>query len=179
METPPTTPPTTPTPLVTRAVPPTAGPAASPTSPLQAGSSTAVVVAAPSGPGLLVRALWFFFIGTWLSGLAISFAYLCCVTIIGLPLGFWIFNRLPVILTLRPRTDVRLTEVVDGIAYVGGGTVAQRPLWLRAIWFLLVGWWLGAIYMWIAWLLCVILITLPIGLWLFNRVGAVMTLLRY
>jgi uncharacterized membrane protein YccF (DUF307 family) len=68
---------------------------------------------------------------------------------------------------------------VDGIAYVGGGAVPQRPLWLRAIWFLLVGWWFGAIYMWVAWLLCVILITLPVGLWLFNRVGAVMTLLRY
>lgn len=44
---------------------------------------------------------------------------------------------------------------------------------------LMVGWWLGAIYMGVAWALCVILITLPIGLWLFNRVGAVMTLLRY
>ena len=31
----------------------------------------------------------------------------------------------------------------------------------------------------IAWFLCVIIITLPVGLWLFNRVGAVMTLLRY
>jgi hypothetical protein len=30
-----------------------------------------------------------------------------------------------------------------------------------------------------AYFLCIILITLPIGLWLFNRVGAVMTLPRY
>ncbi len=28
----------------------------------------------------------------------------------------------------------------------------------------------------LAWFLCVILITLPIGLWMFNRVGAAMTL---
>ena len=156
--------------------PPTTPPVLPPPPPAM---SPPVVVYTPAGPGLLVRALWFFFIGTWLSGLAISFAYLCCVTIVGLPLGFWIFNRLPVILTLRPRTDVRVTQVADGIAYVGGGTVHQLPLWVRAIWFVLVGWWVGAIYMWIAWLLCVILITLPIGLWLFNRVGAVMTLLRY
>lgn len=163
MDTPPTTP----------ATPPTPPPAAHSTMP------AGVVVPVAAGPGLLVRALWFIFIGTWLSGIAIGVAYLCCLTIIGLPAGFWIFNRLPVILTLRPRTDIRVTQVVDGVALVGGGTVHQRPLWLRAIWFLLVGWWLGAIYMWVAWLLCVILITLPVGLWLFNRVGAVMTLLRY
>ena len=62
-------------------------------------------------------------------------------------------------------------------------TVSSRDhgpgLLICAIYFLLVGWWLGAIYVGIAWVLCVILITLPIGLWSFNRVGAVMTLLRY
>jgi uncharacterized membrane protein YccF (DUF307 family) len=49
----------------------------------------------------------------------------------------------------------------------------------RIVWFLLVGWWLGAIYVTVAWFLCVIIITLPIGLYLYNRIGAVMTLLRY
>ena len=57
-------------------------------------------------------------------------------------------------------------------------TVEQYPMWARAIWFLLVGWWLGAFYLTLAWTLCVLIITLPIGLWLFNRVGAVMTMLR-
>lgn len=131
------------------------------------------------GPGLLIRAVWFVFVGWWLSAVAIGVAYLMCLIIIGLPIGFMIFNRLPVILTLRPRTEQVITEVRDGVTYVTGGTVAQSPLWVRAIYFVLVGWWLGGIYMGIAWLLCVILITLPIGLWLFNRVGAVMTLLRY
>ena len=56
---------------------------------------------------------------------------------------------------------------------------SNHPLWIRAIWFIFVGWWAGAIYMGIAWFLCVIIITLPVGLWLFNRIGAVMTLLRY
>jgi uncharacterized membrane protein YccF (DUF307 family) len=159
--------------------PPASPPPAQPQPPAGAPAAPVVVFAPAAGPGLLVRALWFFFIGTWLSWLAIAVAYLCCLTIVGLPVGFWIFNRLPVILTLRPRTDIRMTQVVDGITYVSGGGVAQRPLWLRAIWFVLVGWWFGAIYMAVAWLLCVILITLPVGLWLFNRVGAVMTLLRY
>ena len=122
-----------------------------------------------TGPSLWIRAIWFIFIGWWLSAIAIGVAYFLCLIIIGIPIGFMIFNRLPVILTLRPRSQ----------GYVADGTVEQLPLWLRAIYFIFVGWWLGAIYMTIAWALCVILITLPIGLWLFNRVGAVMTLLRY
>ena len=110
---------------------------------------------------------------------AIGAAYVLCLTIIGLPLGFMIFNRLPVILTLRPRTDVQTVEHRDGVTYVTGGTIEQYPLWARTLWFVFVGWWLGAIYLFIAWVLCVFIITLPIGLYLFNRVGAVMTLLRY
>ncbi len=121
------------------------------------------------GPGLLIRALWFLFIGWWASAVAIGVAYFLCVTIIGLPLAFVIFNQLPLILTLRPRS----------IGTAGDGTAEQLPWWVRGIWFVLVGWWLGAIYLAVAWFLCVIIITLPIGLWLMNRVGAVMTLLRY
>jgi len=121
------------------------------------------------GPSLLVRAIWFIFIGWWLSAVAIGVAYFLCAIIIGLPLGFIIFNQLPLILTLRPRSP---GPVMDG-------TEEQFPLWLRAIWFIFIGWWLGALYLTVAWGLCVIIITLPIGLWLMNRVGAVMTLLRY
>ena len=106
-------------------------------------------------------------------------AYALCVTVIGLPLGFMIFNRLPAIMTLRPRTEVHTTEFRDGVTYVTGGTIEQFPMWARALWFLALGWWIGAIYLGIAWFLCVIIVTMPIGLLLFNRVGAVMTLLRH
>lgn len=140
---------------------------------------TIVVQRQQTGPGIFVRALWFVFIGWWLSLIVIGIAYFACVTIIGLPIGFALFNRLPVVLTLRPRTDDAITDVRDGVVYIRGGTVPQRPMWLRALWFVFVGWWVGAIYLGIAWFLSVILITLPIGLYLFNRVGAVMTLLRY
>jgi uncharacterized membrane protein YccF (DUF307 family) len=144
----------------------------------QAGTAN-VVQPHSSGPGFLIRAVWFIFIGWWLSGLVTVLAYVLCVTIIGLPIGFALFNRLPAVLTLRPRSEHYVTEVRDGVTYVTGGSVPQLPMWLRAIWFLLVGWWLGAIYSGAAWLLCVIIITLPIGLLLYNRIGAVMTLLRY
>jgi len=132
-------------------------------------STPAIVQPGRPEPSLLLRAVWFVFIGWWLSALAISVAYFLCLIIIGLPLGFMIFNALPWILTLRARTPGTEPD----------GTVEQYPLVIRAVWFIFVGWWLGAIYMSIAWFLCVIIITLPIGLWLFNRIGAVMTMLRY
>jgi uncharacterized membrane protein YccF (DUF307 family) len=127
----------------------------------------------------LLRAIWFVFIGWWLSAVAIAVAYFLFAIIIGIPLAFMIFNQLPWILTLRDRTEQTVTEVRDGVTYVSGRQVEQYDLWIRAIWFIFVGWWLGAIYISIAWFLCVIIVTLPIGLWLFNRIGAVMTLLRY
>jgi hypothetical protein len=80
-----------------------------------------VVLHNAGGPGLFVRAVWFLFIGWWLSGLAIVVAYLACVTLIGLPLGFYIFNRLPMIITLLARNDRLVTEVQDGVT-----TCAER-----------------------------------------------------
>lgn len=132
-----------------------------------------------NGSNMLVRAVWFLFIGWWLSGLAILVAYLACATVIGLPLGFAIFNRLPSIITLRSRTQKSSVEVKDGVAYITGGKVPQYPMWARAIWFLFAGLWLGGIYLGVAWLLCVSIIGLPIGLVMLNRTGAVMTLLKY
>jgi len=140
---------------------------------------TLVVQRQQTGPSILVRAVWFLFIGWWLRLIATGIAYLLCLTIVGLPLGFALFNRLPAVLTLRPRSDHMVTEVRDGVTYVRGGTTPQLPMWVRALWFVFVGWWVGAIYLGIAWFLTVILITMPIGLFMFNRVGAVMTLLRY
>ena len=38
-----------------------------------------------SGPGLLVRALWYIFVGWWLAGIASALAWICLITIIGIP----------------------------------------------------------------------------------------------
>ena len=62
-------------------------------------------------PGFLLRAVWFIFIGWWLSAVAVAVAYFLCAIVIGIPLGFMLFNQLPLILTLRPRTDRIVTEV--------------------------------------------------------------------
>ena len=49
----------------------------------------------------LLRALWFVFVGWWLAGLALTVGYFLCMTIIGLPFGFALFDAVPAMLTLR------------------------------------------------------------------------------
>ncbi len=140
-----------------------------------------VTVGGGGGPGLLIRALWFILVGWWLGGVVITIAYALCITIIGLPVAFVLFNLIPTAMTLRPRSEGDSVVLQDGTGRFVAieGSVAQAPLLIRAVWFVLVGWWLGAIWLLIAYLLCVVIVGIPIGLLMFNRVGGVMTLHRY
>jgi len=128
----------------------------------------------------VVRAIWFVLVGWWLTAVVIVLAYALAITILGLPFAFSLFNRIPEFLTLRQRSKTYQVETnAEGTRSLTSKNVAQRPLVLRAIWFILVGWWFGAIWMALAYALCVLIVTLPFGLAMFNRVGAVMTLMRY
>jgi len=127
----------------------------------------------------VVRALWYFFIGWWLGALVIVLGYLFTLTIVGIPLGFYFFNRVPQALTLRARTVSYQTEMRDGVAYVGEGMQPQHPWYLRAVWFVFVGWWLGAVWLTAAWVIGLLIITLPISFWMYNRISGVMTLQRH
>ena len=133
------------------------------------------VVVRQSGPGLLVRALYFILFGLWFSGIWAVVAWILCVTVIGLPLGLWMLNRLPQVVTLRPsRNDL----VVMPTGRVIERNVPQTPFLLRAIYFLLIGWWLSAIWIAIAWALNASIIGMVIGFWMFDRVPALITLAR-
>jgi uncharacterized membrane protein YccF (DUF307 family) len=50
---------------------------------------------------ILVRAVYFVFIGLWLGAVWVYVAYFLCLTIIGLPLAFWMFDRVPIVNSLR------------------------------------------------------------------------------
>ena len=64
--------------------------------------------------------------------------------------------------------------------------VEQLPFLLRAIYFVLIGWWMCGFWMAIGWALLLagsltlvlIPLTYPIAFWLYGRVGAVTTLYR-
>jgi len=49
---------------------------------------------------LLVRAVYFVFVGWWLSLIWANVAAFLAVTIVGLPVAFWMFNRLPYVTSL-------------------------------------------------------------------------------
>jgi uncharacterized membrane protein YccF (DUF307 family) len=133
------------------------------------------IVVQERGTNLIIRAVYFIVFGLWFSGIWAALAWVFCVTIIGLPFGLWMLNRLPQVATLQPqRSDLVITH--DGRVY--RREVGQTPFLLRAIWFLLVGWWLSALWLAAAWALCSVIIGLPFGFWMFNRVPAVITLGR-
>jgi uncharacterized membrane protein YccF (DUF307 family) len=50
---------------------------------------------------LVTRVLWYLFIGCRLGFLWLNIGYFFVLTVIGLPLGLVMLNRLPLVLTLR------------------------------------------------------------------------------
>jgi uncharacterized membrane protein YccF (DUF307 family) len=49
---------------------------------------------------LLVRAVYFVFVGWWLSLIWANVAAVLAITVVGLPVAFWMFNRLPYVTSL-------------------------------------------------------------------------------
>jgi uncharacterized membrane protein YccF (DUF307 family) len=136
---------------------------------------TTTVIRQERGANLLLRAVYFLVFGLWFSAIWATIAWVLCVTIIGLPFGLWMLNRLPQVTTLRPQRGDLLLTASGELQRIG---VPQLNLLLRALWFVLVGWWLSALWMAAAWALCAVIIGLPVGFWMFDRVPAVVTLGR-
>jgi uncharacterized membrane protein YccF (DUF307 family) len=131
-----------------------------------------------SGPHFLLRVLWYLLIGWWLTGISLAVGYVAGLTIIGLPLAFWIFNRTGTILTLRPRVQTTTTVESDGVTTISSEHRKQRSLLLRAIYFVLIGWWAALIWMIVAYLICLTIIGIPIGIMMLNRLPEIYTLHR-
>jgi len=119
---------------------------------------------------LLVRALWFVLVGWWLTPLVVNVAWLLNATIILLPLGIKLINLVPTALTLRePRSVVDADSTGTG----------QSSLLVRAVYFVLVGWWLSWLWANVAAFFAVTIIGLPVALWMFNRLPYVTSLYRF
>jgi uncharacterized membrane protein YccF (DUF307 family) len=102
------------------------------------------------------------------------------VTIIGIPLGVWMLHRVPLVVALRDPREVRyrVSQIGKGEwAYEATG-VEQYPFLVRAIYFVLIGWWLSALWMALASLVCATVIGLPIGIWMFDLVPFLVSLQR-
>ncbi len=130
------------------------------------------------GPHFLLRVLWYFLVGWWLTGISLAVGYLAGLTLIGLPLAFWVFNRTGTILTLRPRMQTTTIAESGDVTTISRTHRKQRSLLLRAIYFVLVGWWLSGLWMAVAYVLLLSIIGLPGAFWMYGRIGAVTTLFR-
>ena len=134
-----------------------------------------IVIQRSDGAGLLIRALYFVLFGWWFSAIWAVVAWVLCVTIIGLPVGLFMLNRMPQVVTLKPtRTNLLVTPSGEVVQL----NVPQVPFLLRAIYFVLIGWWLSAIWLAVAWALHVTIIGMLVGFWMFNRVPTVVSLAR-
>jgi uncharacterized membrane protein YccF (DUF307 family) len=136
-------------------------------------NSTHVQFVEVKSPSLILRVIWFVLVGWWLAGILSVVAWALNATIIGLPFGLWIINRLPLAATLRSPSS--LYRVDEGVLRAGR---EQHPLLIRAIYFVLIGWWLSGIWMAVAYALLLTIIGMPGAFWMYGRIGAVTTLYR-
>jgi len=143
------------------------------------GSTTPIATEARRGPGCLVQILWFLFIGWWLGGILIAIAWLLNVSIIGLPLGIAILNNIPKVVALQETTILLQTVEQHGRTVIVESDLPQLNFWLRAIYFVLVGWWWSGLWLALAYALCATIIFMPIGLSMFRMTPAMTTLRRY
>jgi uncharacterized membrane protein YccF (DUF307 family) len=124
---------------------------------------------------LLIRFIYFLVFGLWFGGLCAGVGWLLCVSVIGLPFGIWVLHRLPLVTTLT-MPDEEYVPIKHAKDYHPVQTDEGFPFLVRAIWFVLVGWWLSLLTIKVAFLLSASIVFSPIGFWLINRVPAVLTL---
>jgi uncharacterized membrane protein YccF (DUF307 family) len=130
-------------------------------------------------PGCLIQIIWFFLVGIWLGEIWTVIAWILIVSVIGLPFGVKMINMLPKVIALRePERKVRILHQADGTLVQHEVPVEQVNILLRGLYFILVGWWLSALWMQAAYALCASVIGLPIGFWMFDCVPALLSLHR-
>jgi uncharacterized membrane protein YccF (DUF307 family) len=117
----------------------------------------------------LTRALWFVFIGWWLTPVLVNAAWLLGLTVILLPISVKLINLVPTALTLKTPKSTLDPDSARG----------QRNLLVRALYLVFVGWWLSFLWANVANILAVTIIGLPVAIWMLHRLPFVLSLYRY
>ena len=111
---------------------------------------------------IVLRILWAIFIGSWLTPIWYLLGALFTGLIITGPLGIWFFDRIGYVFSLYKDDEkerITLSKTVMGI-----------------IWFYFVGWWAGLVAVIIADVCIALLITIPVGWWIINRLDRIVVL---
>jgi len=137
----------------------------------------AVVIDTRQNPGCLIQVLWFALVGWWLGQAWMAVAWFFMVTIVGIPIGVIMLNKIPKVIALREEPQrVLLSTGADGRRYRREVQVPEINILVRGLYFVLIGWWLSALWMETAYAICLTIIGLPIGFWMFDRVPTVLSL---
>jgi uncharacterized membrane protein YccF (DUF307 family) len=136
---------------------------------------TTATIVAKKNPGCLIQLVWFALVGWWLGQAWVAVAWFLAATIIGMPLAVMMLNRVPEVMALRGETEL-LVKSWNGHTVVSD--VPQYNILLRALYFVLVGWWASALWLELAYALCMTVIGLPLGFWMFDRTPAIVSLRR-
>jgi uncharacterized membrane protein YccF (DUF307 family) len=117
---------------------------------------------------LLIRAVWFVLVGIWATPLLLYVAWLCNVTVVLLPVGVKLINYAPFVASLK-QTDERVE--------MNGGE-AQASLPVRAVYFVLIGWWLSLLWITVAAFFTASVIGFPIAVTMYSSLPYVTSLYR-
>ncbi len=119
------------------------------------------------------RFVYFLAVGWWLGMFTAILAYLLCLSIIGLPFGVILLNRLPTLVFLREPGEP-CPAGADHRHYV-----EELPFLLRVLWFLVLGWTLGFVAIVAGYLIALTIVGIPVGIYILNRVPLMTTLSRH
>jgi uncharacterized membrane protein YccF (DUF307 family) len=128
---------------------------------------------------LIVRAIWFIFVGWWATGIWLGIAWVLNVIIIGFPLGIRMINKTPYVATLKKRESLQIITQSGNDFEVTKRNPEQYSLLIRLLYFVLIGWWFSLVWIAIAYLFTVFTITLPLAFWMFDRLPFVTFLYRF
>lgn len=131
------------------------------------------------GPSIVFRAVYFLLIGWWASGLWLSIAWFLNVTILLMPLGIKMINRVPKIVSLKSQTIENEVFMDEGDVTVQQENREQHSLLIRGIYFVFVGWWASGIWMFVAWVASVTIVGLPVAIWMYGKLPFIVSLYRY
>ena len=117
---------------------------------------------------ILIRAIWFVFVGIWATPLLLYVAWFCNVTVILLPVGIKLINYAPFVASLKKGSEK--VEMEDN--------KTQASLPVRAVYFVFVGWWLSLLWITVAAFFTLSIIGYPIAVTMYSSLPYVTSLYK-
>lgn len=118
---------------------------------------------------IVVRAIWFLLVGWWATGIALTLAWTLNVTIIFLPVGIKIINKVPWLLSLKQPSQDEQLDIDD--------TSGQSPsLLIRGVYFVLAGWWVSGLWMAAAYIVSLTVVGIPLAVVMYNKLPYITSL---